>query len=167
MTQADQLRRALEVLGVYPEDLAGRTEPNLVLQLSNALAGVAEVQILHAEMELGPDAEEEVQAAELNADAASGLADAPEEGRRAMLNWRAARLHNALARAVAENRNDLTLTAARDAVTVALALLSYRSAAELSLSTPEPEAEEVPGTALHAARQLLDKIDVTLRDLMA
>ncbi|MCI2424296.1 hypothetical protein MOQ72_43580 [Saccharopolyspora sp. K220] len=79
------------------------------------------------------------------------------------MNWRAARLRNALARAVDEAGDDPTLIAARDAATLTLALLSYRSAAELSLTTPE--LEDAPETALDAARLLLARIDDTLRGL--
>ncbi|MGI8311481.1 hypothetical protein [Saccharopolyspora hattusasensis] len=55
------------------------------------------------------------------------------------------------------------LPAARDAATLTLALLSYRSAAELSLISSELE----PETALDAARVLLTRIDEALRGLTA
>lgn len=167
MASADQLRQALEILGYRAQDLVvDRPEENLVVQLANGLAGVAEREIITAEMELGgPDAASVVDAAELNVDAAAGWDRAPQEARRTVMNWRAARLRNALDRAVEAAGDDPTLAAARDAATVALALLAYRSASELSLESSELAG--APESALEAARLLLTRIDDTLRRLTA
>ena len=163
-SRAARLARALDVLGI-DIDQPAETDLLFAVQLANGLLGSAERECLEAEMDLGdrPDAEQECLAAEHEADAAAGWPDVVLGG---VLNWRAARLRHALDRALEAADADPTLTAAARAATLTVALLGYRSAAELSLTAPDDIGEE-PAEFLAAARRLVTQLDTALRDLEA
>jgi hypothetical protein len=179
MSRTDAIRQALEILGATPQPKPDqprgeRPELHSGLHLANGLLGVAEREIIEAELEaarsgLTPsDIDTVTSEAELDVDAAAGWIDELEEGKRAVLHWRAARLHSALARALPESTSaDPLLGAAHDAAALTTVLLGYREAAELQLSDPENTEywQGIPESALNAAIMLLGRLTETLRGL--
>lgn len=167
----DELTQALAWLGVdldAPEEL----DPALWrVHLANSLLGAAERHLLEAELDAaraGIGGEKLDTASHHTVDAAAGWGEAHdhEEYTRTVLHWRSGLLHRAIDRALPEETaTDPVLVAAHDAAALTNTLLGYRTARESELDDDPQRWQGHPEAQLRLARELVDQLTRTLREL--